>query len=64
MAALLSASSRAPLAAIAITAEITDNHELLLAMIVCCLSAVMTAERCGGKPIYSVLLQRMRQRSA
>jgi CIC family chloride channel protein len=57
-AALISATSRTPLAAIVITVEITDNYELLLAMIVCSLFSLVTAEKLGGEPIFSVLLRR------
>jgi CIC family chloride channel protein len=58
MAALVSASAYTPLTALIITIEITDNYQLLLPMIVCCLTATMTAQRIGGEPIYSVLLHK------
>jgi chloride channel protein, CIC family len=58
MAALVSASTRTPLAVLVITVEMTDNYELILAMIVCSLSALMTAQKLGGQPLYSVLLHR------
>lgn len=58
MVALVAATTRTPLAAIVITVEITDNYELLLAMIVCSLCGVMTAHRLGGEPLYGVLLRR------
>lgn len=64
MAALVAASTRTPLAALVITIEMTDNYELILAMIVCSLSALATAQKFGGEPLYSVLLRQSLARTS
>jgi CIC family chloride channel protein len=62
--ALISATSRTPIAAIIITVEITDNYELLLAMIVCSLFAEVTTQKLGGEPIFTVLLRKILQKNS
>lgn len=57
MAALFSASVRAPLTGIVLIVEMTHNYEQLLALLVACLVAYLVAEeRC--KPIYEALLEK------
>lgn len=58
MGALVSASMRTPLTALMMTIEITDNYLMVLAIMISCLAATIPAQALGGKPIYSVLLQR------
>jgi chloride channel protein, CIC family len=58
MGALVSATVRAPLTAILLTLEMTANYQLILPILVSCFMASATAEGLGGRPIYSVLLER------
>ncbi|WP_075182381.1 H(+)/Cl(-) exchange transporter ClcA [Pantoea sp. 1.19] len=58
MGALFAASVRAPLTGIVLVLEMTDNYQLILAMIITCLGATLMAQFLGGKPLYSALLAR------
>ena len=58
MGALFAASVRAPLTGIVLVLEMTDNYQLILAMIITCLGATLMAQFLGGKPLYSSLLAR------
>ena len=58
MCALLSATVRTPLMSILLTVEITGNYTQILPLIVTCMTATLVAQGLGGKPIYTVLLQR------
>lgn len=63
MGALFAATVRAPLTGIVLVLEMTDNYQLILPMIITCLGATMLAQLLGGRPIYTVLLERILQRS-
>lgn len=58
MAALFSATVRAPLTGIVLTIEMTLNYSQILPLILTCMSASIVAQGLGGKPIYTVLLHR------
>ena len=58
MGALLAASVRAPLTGIVLVLEMTDNYQIILAMIITCLGATLMAQLLGGKPLYSAILAR------
>ncbi|MDY1036960.1 H(+)/Cl(-) exchange transporter ClcA [Enterobacteriaceae bacterium RIT714] len=58
MGALLAASLRAPLTAILLVLEMSDNYQLILPMIITCLGATLLAQFLGGKPLYSTILAR------
>ena len=58
MAALFSATVRAPLTGIVLTVEMTLNYSQILPLILTCMSATLVAQGLGGKPIYTVLLHR------
>lgn len=58
MGALVAATVRAPLTAIFLTMELTDNYFVVLPLLITCLVAAMTAHALGSEPIYSVLLKR------
>lgn len=58
MGALVAATVRAPLTAIVLTIEMTNNYLLILPLLVTCLASTITAHALGGEPIYSVLLKR------
>ncbi|MEN9216052.1 MAG: H(+)/Cl(-) exchange transporter ClcA [Gloeomargarita sp. HHBFW_bins_162] len=62
MGGLVAATVRAPLTAIVLTLEITGNYQLILPLLVTCLTATLMAEYLGGRPIYTVLLERMLNR--
>lgn len=63
MGALFGATVRAPLTGIVLVLEMTDNYQLILPMIITCLGATMLAQLLGGNPIYTVLLERILQKS-
>lgn len=62
MGALFAATVRAPLTGIVLVLEMTDNYQLILPMIVTCLGATLLAQALGGRPLYSVLLERTLQK--
>ncbi len=64
MGALFSATVRAPLTGIALTIEMTGNYSLILPLILTCMVAAIVAQALGGRPIYTVLLERTLKRSA
>jgi len=55
MGALFAATVQAPLTGIILIIEMTRSYELILPLMVTCLAASLTANRLGGKPIYSQL---------
>ncbi len=59
MGAIVAATVRAPLTAIILTIEMTGNYNLILPLLITCLTATMMAQSLGGRPIYTVLLERM-----
>ena len=59
MGALFAATVRAPLTGIVLVLEMTDNYQLILPMIITCLGATLLAQYLGGRPLYSVLLERI-----
>lgn len=64
MGALFAATVRAPLTGLVLVLEMTSNYQLILPMLITCLGATMIAQLLGGRPLYSVLLERILQRSA
>lgn len=58
MAALFSASVRAPLTGIVLIVEMTRNYEQLYALIVASLAAYLVAEALREPPIYEAMLER------
>lgn len=58
MGGLFTASVRAPLVGIILTVELTGSYELIMPLIATCLAANLTAQLCGGRPIYEQLLDR------
>lgn len=58
MGALFSATVRAPLTGIALAIEMTGNYQQILPLILTCTAATIVAQGLGGRPIYTVLLQR------
>lgn len=58
MAALFTAIVRAPLTAIVLIIEMTGNYSHMLALLVSCFCAYVTAEMLGNVPIYEALLAR------
>ncbi|OKH15488.1 ClC family H(+)/Cl(-) exchange transporter [Fischerella major NIES-592] len=58
MGGLVAATVRAPLTAMMLTMEFTDNYFVVLPLLMTCLFASMTAHLLGGEPVYSVLLKR------
>jgi len=59
MGGLFAATVRAPLTGIVLVAELTASFELLPQMIITCMTASITAQMLGSKPIYELLLNRM-----
>jgi CIC family chloride channel protein len=64
MAALFSASVRAPLTGVILIVEMTANYDLLLYLLLACFAAATTAEAMKGKPIYEALLARDLRRTS
>jgi len=64
MGALVAATVRAPLTAILLTIEMTDNYLVILPLLITCLVATMVAHLLGGEPLYSVLLRRLCEKQA
>jgi len=56
MGALFAATVRAPLTGIILAIELTGAGDLILPVILTCLTATFAAEALGGRPIYSMLL--------
>ena len=58
MGGLFSATIRAPLVGVVLVVELTGGYELILPVIVTCVTAHVVAEWAHGRPIYEVLLER------
>ena len=58
MGGLFSATIRAPLVGVVLVVELTGAFDLMLPIIVTCVTAHVIAEWLGGRPIYEVLLER------
>jgi CIC family chloride channel protein len=58
MGGLFSATIRAPLVGVVLAVELTGGYELILPLIVTCVTAHVVAEWLHGRPIYEVLLER------
>jgi len=64
MAALFSASVRAPLTGIVLTVEMTGRGDLTLALLGASLMAMVVAMLLNSEPIYQTLKRRMLEREA
>ena len=62
--ALFAATVRAPLTGIALAAELTGEFALILPITASAIGATLVAHALGGRPIYSVLLERTLARAA
>jgi chloride channel protein, CIC family len=58
MSALFTATVRAPLTGIILVTELTHNYDILLPLIVTCVTATIVAQILEGKPIYETMLFR------
>lgn len=63
MGALFAATVRAPLTGMVLIMEMTRNYDLTLPLLVTGIASVVTAETLGGRPIYSLLLERTLRQS-
>jgi CIC family chloride channel protein len=59
MGGLVAATVRAPLTAVMLVMELTDNFLVALPILLTCICAAITAHFLGGEPVYSVLLKRI-----
>ncbi|MEB3174226.1 MAG: H(+)/Cl(-) exchange transporter ClcA [Cyanobacteriota bacterium] len=64
MGALVAATVQAPLTAILLTIEMTDNYFVILPLLITCVGAGLTANYFGARPIYTALLERQTLASA
>lgn len=58
MGALFAASVRAPVTGIVLVTEMTNNYQFLLPMMITTLAATLVAQKLGGIPIYTQILER------
>ncbi|NOQ32343.1 MAG: H(+)/Cl(-) exchange transporter ClcA [Helicobacteraceae bacterium] len=63
MGALFSSTVRAPLTGIVLVVELTQNYTLILPLIVTSLVATIVVSSMGGRPLYTLLLERTLKRS-
>ena len=56
--ALFAATVRAPLTGIVLAVELTGNFQLILPVAIACATSTLVAHALGGRPIYTVLLER------
>ena len=64
MAALFAACVQAPVVATVLVLELTAAYQLILPMLLVCVTALVTAQCLNGRPIYSMLLERSRRLAA
>ena len=63
MGALFAAAVRAPITGIVLVVELTQNYNLILPLMITCLTATIVVQLAGNAPIYSQLLVRSIRRS-
>lgn len=63
MAALFAATVRAPLTGIVLVLEMTTSYTLLLPMIITCLGATLVAQVLRGRPLYTMLMEKILERN-
>jgi CIC family chloride channel protein len=61
--ALFAATVRAPLTGIVLAVELTGNFQLILPVAIACATSTLAAHALGGRPIYTVLLERELRRA-
>ncbi|HLM14316.1 MAG TPA: chloride channel protein, partial [Reyranella sp.] len=52
---------RAPLVGVVLVVELTGAFELILPLMVTCVTAHVVAQALGGRPVYEVLFERSEQ---
>lgn len=63
MGALFAATVRAPLTGLVLVLEMTTSYTLLLPMIITTLGATLVAQVLGGRPLYTVLMEKILERN-
>jgi len=58
MGGLFSSTIRAPLVGVVLVVELTGAFELILPLMVTCVTAHVVSQALGGRPIYEVLFER------
>jgi CIC family chloride channel protein len=59
MGALFAATVQAPVTGIVLIVEMTRSYQLILPLMITCLTASLVANRMGGKPVYSQLAKQI-----
>lgn len=63
MGGLFAATVRAPLTGIVLVLEMTASYTLILPLIITCIGATIVAHMLGGRPLYTVLMERILERN-
>jgi len=63
MGGLFAATVRAPLTGIILVLEMTSSYTLMLPIIITCLGAAIVAQILGGRPLYTVLMEKILERN-
>lgn len=56
--AFFAATVRAPITGIVLAAELTGKFQLILPIAITCIASTLVAHALGGRPIYTVMLER------
>ena len=61
MGALFAATVQAPVTGIVLVVEMTSNYSLIIPVLIACVGADIVAHELGTRPLYTVLLERLKK---